>query len=74
MMTEIKFKFQSIVIKAGFFSMIIDNSFKPNRGTGSESESITPYFGKSYFKISLFKPLEKLLLPMTSYIVSSERY
>jgi hypothetical protein len=61
-------------MKAGFFSMMIERSFNPNNGTGSESDRMTPYFGNNCFRMSLFKPLEKLLLPITSYIASSERY
>jgi len=65
-MTEIKFRFQRIGIKPAFFSMIIERSFNPNKGTGSESERITPYLGKSCFKISLLRPFEKLFPPTTS--------
>jgi len=61
-------------MKAGFFSMIIERSLSPNRGTGSLSDKITPYLGKSCFRIKVLSPLEKLLLQTTSYIDSSPRY
>jgi len=46
--------------------MIIESNFNPNKGTGSESDKITPYLGKRDFNINLLRPLEKLLLPTTS--------
>ena len=63
-----------IVIKAGFFSIMIESSLRPNRGTGSLSDRITPYLGNSCLRISVFKPFEKLLLHTTSYMDSSLRY
>ena len=72
--TEIKLMFLIIVIKAEFFSMITESNFKPNKGTGSLSESITPYFGNSYLRIKVLSPFEKALLTTMSYMVTSLRY
>lgn len=63
-----------IVIKAEFFSMMTESSFRPNKGTGSLSESMTPYFGNSCLRIKVLSPFENALLTTISYMVTSLRY
>jgi len=65
-MTEMRLMLRIIVMKAGFFSMMIERSFSPNKGTGSLSDKITPYFGKSCLSIRVLRPFENELLPITS--------